>query len=145
MEEENGATEENPTTERQTSAAEEIGNTKAHDGNAIPSGFSRLDNPDPAVEQIYNEGLGDEDSYHRTSEDVIFRHNARLSEAEMSEALLQNNGSIQSLSYKSNNNNNNEESEGCLEKYKGVWLIVLTLVLLSGIAGLVALSIDGGE
>jgi len=85
------------------------------DDEPVPPGFSRLDNPDPAVEQLYDEGLGE-----------------NLATASLTEPLIRNNGTTTT-----------ENDEGCctkMRKYKGVWFLLLTLLVLVGIASGIVLG-----
>ena len=87
--------------------------TNASKDEQIPEGFTKLDDPDPAVEQLYDEGLGEEGPNPTNT---------------LTEPLLPNSGE---------SNGSNEENEGCcakMKKYKGVWFLLLTLLVLAGIA-----------
>ena len=87
--------------------------SNATEDEEIPAGFTKLDNPDPAVEQLYDEGLGEEGPNPTNT---------------LTEPLLPNSGE---------SNDNSEEDEGCcdkMKKYKGVWFLLLTLFVLVGIA-----------
>jgi len=86
--------------------------SSATEDEEIPPGFSKLDNPDPAVEQLYDEGLGEEGNPTTNA---------------LTEPLLP----------QSESNDDDDDEGGCcnkMKKYKGVWFLLLTLLVLVGIA-----------
>lgn len=80
----------------------------------VPPGFSRLENPDPAVQQLYDEGLDT-----------------------MVEPLLPKDENI-----------DDDGDDGCcakMRRYKGVWFLLLTLVVLLAITVGVVLGAKGDD